>query len=257
MSLAIEKIWMPATGHPAQPAREEADQQLKITVVFTSVESTLAKQFRAANAAAEKAQAACQREAARGSRFEEELASLRKVLTTTNGKLQTGKRATEQSKRRIKELEERVSRKAAEVKRAKAELAGKVIRRTRQGEPEIGQNADLSQMDLRVRDSISALARATADLEKERRRLEGAVLPSGCSSLDAARLGRAFVNSFRSQLQMPADNLMQSIRRLLEMPLEEEEKKLVQSAFESALLVQAGLQQEPGLEGESAPDKAA
>src|SRR5450432_1552002 len=42
MSLAIEKILIPATGHPARPIREEADQQLNIAVVFTSVESTLA-----------------------------------------------------------------------------------------------------------------------------------------------------------------------------------------------------------------------
>ena len=42
MSLAIEKILIPATGHPAQPAGVEADQQLNIAVVFTSVEATLA-----------------------------------------------------------------------------------------------------------------------------------------------------------------------------------------------------------------------
>jgi hypothetical protein len=51
MSLAIEKILMPATGHPAQPVREEADQQLKIVVVFTSVESTLAALKEAGNLA--------------------------------------------------------------------------------------------------------------------------------------------------------------------------------------------------------------
>jgi hypothetical protein len=42
MSLAIEKILRPATGHPALPTRVEADQQLNIAVVFTSVDSTLA-----------------------------------------------------------------------------------------------------------------------------------------------------------------------------------------------------------------------
>lgn len=51
MSLAIEKILIPATGHPAQPAREEADQQLNIAVVFTSVESTLAALKEAGNLA--------------------------------------------------------------------------------------------------------------------------------------------------------------------------------------------------------------
>jgi hypothetical protein len=41
MSLAIEKVWVPATGHPTLPAKVEADQKLNIAVVFTSVESTL------------------------------------------------------------------------------------------------------------------------------------------------------------------------------------------------------------------------
>jgi len=51
MSFAIEKILIPATGHPAQPARVEADQQLNIAVVFTSVESTLAALKEAGNLA--------------------------------------------------------------------------------------------------------------------------------------------------------------------------------------------------------------
>jgi hypothetical protein len=42
MSLAIERVLVPATGHPAQPGVEETDRKLNISVVFTSVESTLA-----------------------------------------------------------------------------------------------------------------------------------------------------------------------------------------------------------------------
>ena len=51
MSLAIEKILRPSTGHPAQPTAVEADQQLNIAVVFTSVESTLAALKEAGNLA--------------------------------------------------------------------------------------------------------------------------------------------------------------------------------------------------------------
>jgi hypothetical protein len=51
MSLAIEKILRPATGHPGQPIRAEADQQLNIAVVFTSVESTLVALKEAGNLA--------------------------------------------------------------------------------------------------------------------------------------------------------------------------------------------------------------
>jgi hypothetical protein len=42
MSLAIEKILVPATGQFSRPPVEEAGQRLNIAVVFTSVESTLA-----------------------------------------------------------------------------------------------------------------------------------------------------------------------------------------------------------------------
>jgi hypothetical protein len=42
MSLAIEKLLVPATGHPQPPSTTEADQKLNVSVVFTSVEATLA-----------------------------------------------------------------------------------------------------------------------------------------------------------------------------------------------------------------------
>jgi hypothetical protein len=42
ISVAIEKIWLPAAGRPALPTRDEADQKLDIAVAFTSVKSTLA-----------------------------------------------------------------------------------------------------------------------------------------------------------------------------------------------------------------------
>ena len=42
MTLAIDKILVPATGRPARPATEETNRRLNVAVVFTSVESTLA-----------------------------------------------------------------------------------------------------------------------------------------------------------------------------------------------------------------------
>jgi hypothetical protein len=51
MSLAIEKILVPATGHPARSVVDAADQKLNISVVFTSVESTLAALQEAGNLA--------------------------------------------------------------------------------------------------------------------------------------------------------------------------------------------------------------
>jgi len=51
MSLAIERSLRPATGHPALPIGVEADQQLNIAVVFTSVDPTLAALKEAGNLA--------------------------------------------------------------------------------------------------------------------------------------------------------------------------------------------------------------
>jgi hypothetical protein len=51
MSLAIEKLLAPRTGHPARPIGEEADRKLNIAVVFTSVEPTLAALQEAGNLA--------------------------------------------------------------------------------------------------------------------------------------------------------------------------------------------------------------
>jgi hypothetical protein len=42
MSLALEKLLTPATRRPNRPAAEEAESRLNISVVFTSVETTLA-----------------------------------------------------------------------------------------------------------------------------------------------------------------------------------------------------------------------
>jgi hypothetical protein len=42
MLFAIEKVLVPAAAHPKQPAAIEADRRLNISVVFTSVEATLA-----------------------------------------------------------------------------------------------------------------------------------------------------------------------------------------------------------------------
>jgi hypothetical protein len=42
MTLTIEKILAPATGHPSRPVAPETEQKLNINVVFTSIEATLA-----------------------------------------------------------------------------------------------------------------------------------------------------------------------------------------------------------------------
>jgi hypothetical protein len=52
MSLALEKLVIPGTAHPATPRSEDTDQRLNISVIFTSVESTLAALRKAGSLAA-------------------------------------------------------------------------------------------------------------------------------------------------------------------------------------------------------------
>jgi hypothetical protein len=51
MALALERMIAPATGVPARPVAEETDSKLNISVVFTSVDATLAALKEAANLA--------------------------------------------------------------------------------------------------------------------------------------------------------------------------------------------------------------
>ncbi len=51
MSLALERMIAPLTGVPVRPSREETDSKLDISVVFTSVDATLAALKEAGNLA--------------------------------------------------------------------------------------------------------------------------------------------------------------------------------------------------------------
>jgi len=92
----------------------------------------------------------------------------------------------------------------------------------------------------------------------ERRKLESQSVQSRYASLDASRLGRAFVNSFRTHLRPSAEHLLQTSRRLLELPLDDEHKKVVEALLEDALLLQTSMQNDASLPGEAEePAKAA
>jgi len=226
-----------------ESAADNATLKAELDQRGTELESNhgnLEKELADAKAAAMKAEAALKKKSARTTRFESELTSLRKARTDLDGKLKEERKTASQFKRRAKELEERLARSASELERVKNQLT-----RLSDGKG-VAAATDHSDIEMRVRDSIGALARATADLEKERRKLESSALQTRFSSLDASRLGKAFVSSFRSQLRMPAENLMQAIRGLLELPLSDEARRLVDSALESALIVQATVLDDSG-----------
>jgi hypothetical protein len=205
-------------------AQKEVDELKRRSIDNASSDAAFTKQLQASQALADKAQTAYGKEAARANRLENSLEALKQTK---------------------EELQQKLSaeRKEATKFRRKAELLEKRLSSRKRGADIVGATGEMSDMDLRVRDSVSALAKATADLEAERRRLESAALQSRLPSLDATRVGHAFVNSFRTQLRPSADNLMHSIRGLLEFSLESEQKKLAQAALDSALVIQANLQE--------------
>lgn len=211
-------------------ALKELDELKRRSIEFTNSEAGLAKQLHAAQALAEKAQSNYGREAAKANKLEKTLESLKLSKDELQEKLSAERKDATRFRRKAELLEKRLSKKR-----------GAAL-------PEIGDVVDL---DVRVRDSVSAIAKATAELEAERKRLESVALHSRLPSLDATRVGQAFVNSLRSQLRPSADTLMQSIRRLLESSLESDQKRAAETAFENALVIQAALQ-----EGQSQSESA-
>ena len=57
------------------------------------------------------------------------------------------------------------------------------------------------------------------------------------------------MNSFRRQIRQPIESVMESSRRLLEHDLPQEQKKVVESLLENALLLQSTVE-----DSESVPD---
>lgn len=205
-------------------------------------ESVLTRQLHATQAAAEKAQTNYGKEAARANKLEKTLEGLKLSREELSEKLAAERKEAAKFKRKAEQLEERVARTEETLKRTKADLERQISARKRlaDGGAPAGELAD---MDQRVRETVGAIARATADLEAERRRLESAAFQSRVPSLDATRIGQAFANSLRSQLRPSAENLMQSIRELLGYALENDQKRLAETALENALVIQAGLQE--------------
>jgi len=201
---------------------KELDELKRRSIEFTNTEAGMAKQMQAAQALADKAQNNYGREAARANKLEKTLETLKQNKEELQEKLGTERKEATKFRRKAELLEKRLLKKRGSTA------------------TDFGDPGDL---DLRVRDSVSALAKATADLEAERRRLESTALHSRLPSLDATRVGQAFVNSLRSQLRPSADNLMNSIRRLLESSLELDQQRIVETAFENAIVIQAALQE--------------
>src|SRR6185436_3306104 len=118
----------------------------------------------------------------------------------------------------------RLGRQLAILRKVRTQLANKLEK----------EQTNASESKRRVKQLETSAARNETQFERVKLELERqvAALNSGYNSLDAARVGRTLVNSFRSQMRMPAENLMQSIQGLLNSPLPPEQKQLVDTAHQ-------------------------
>jgi PAS domain S-box-containing protein len=94
-----------------------------------------ARQFREqrdeVKAVADSTEAACQQEAARAHRFQEDLAGLQRAYDELQGKLTTEQQAAAESKRQTGALESLLQERAAEVERVKTDLENQIAERKR------------------------------------------------------------------------------------------------------------------------------
>jgi CheY-like chemotaxis protein len=112
---------------------------------------------------------------------------------------------------------------------------------------------DQSQSASELTKQVSKLQCALEIEQAEKKCLESDAVQSRYASLDSARLSMTMVNHFRSQIRPPADQVLQSTRRLLEVPLKDEEKRLVESLLENVLLLQTKLDESSELNEEAPP----
>jgi DNA repair exonuclease SbcCD ATPase subunit len=150
-----------------------------------------------------------------------------------------------------RKLEARLEAAEASLKQAQAKLQKQTAERKK-----LESSVEEAQRKLHEQSQHNAteVARLQAALQVEvieRRKLESQSLQSRYASLEASRLGRAFVNSFRTHLRPSAEHLLQASRRLLELPLDDEHKKLVEELLEDALTLQTSMQNDAGLPGEA------
>lgn len=159
----------------------------------------------------------------------------------------------EESKNAFKRSQEELETRLQTVRTAHDDAEARLQKETmeRQRLEDSLASAQRNVQDQTERNALE-LARLQSELQLEqfeRKRLEGDAVQSRYVTLDSTRIGRAMVNSFRRQVRQPVEELLQSTRRLLEAELKEEEKQLVESVLESALFVEANLQESGTLAG--------
>jgi chromosome segregation ATPase len=163
-------------------------------------------------------------------------AQLRQYLTLFEESKKVFKKTQDQ-------LEARLQNSMANAKAADDRLQGEVAERARLEEALASAERALQEQ---VEQAAVELARVKAELtveQLERTRVEGGAHHSRLASLDSTRVARTMVNSFRRQVRQPIESVMESSRRLLEHDLPPEQKKVVETLLENALLLQSTVEE--------------
>lgn len=92
---------------------------------------------------------------------------------------------------------------------------------------------------------ISRLEAALHIEQLERKQLEGNAIQSRYAAIESARADRVLLNRLRARIRGPMEELLRSTRRLLEIELADDQKKLVESVLEQALLLKSNFQEAP------------
>jgi chromosome segregation ATPase len=92
---------------------------------------------------------------------------------------------------------------------------------------------------------ISRLEAALHIEQLERKQLEGTAIQSRYAAIESARADRVLLNRLRARISGPMEELLRSTRRLLEIEQADDQKKLVESVLEQALLLKSNFQEAP------------
>jgi chromosome segregation ATPase len=92
---------------------------------------------------------------------------------------------------------------------------------------------------------LSRLQSALHMEQLERKQHEGNAIQSRFASIESARADRVLLNRLRARVRNPMEELLRSTRRLLEVELQDGQKKLVESVLEQALLLKSNFQEAP------------
>jgi chromosome segregation ATPase len=163
------------------------------------------------------------------------------------GRFEANQRLFEEAKRAFQlalaDLESRLQASRTAVATTESRLQKEAAERQRLEEALAAAQRQLQEQSDNSRLETSKLEGARRLEELERKRLEAELLRARHTLTHSARAGDALLNRLRRQLQQPVEDLRQSACRLLQTELPAEQRQLVQTMLEDALLVQTGLRE--------------